>query len=136
MKNLFGIMPGIVYGWPKNVLHHAGIGSSILDINATVKPHFAIIDGIVGMEGDGPIMGTPKKAGVVIMGRNLPAVDATCARVMGIDPGRVNYLAAAEDWLGPIDERRIVQRGERISSPHPPFVLIEKIPAHRSLLEG
>ena len=59
MKNLFGVMPGLYYGWPKNVLHHAGIGGSILDINAAVKPHLAIVDGIIGMEGDGPIMGTP-----------------------------------------------------------------------------
>ena len=60
MKNLFGVMPGVAYGWPKNVLHHAGIPGSILDINAAVKPALAIVDGIVGMEGDGPIMGTPK----------------------------------------------------------------------------
>ena len=86
MKNLFGVMPGIYYGWPKNVLHWKGIERCILDINATVRPHFAIVDGIVGMEGDGPIMGTPRKAGVLVMGRNLPAVDATSARIMGIDP--------------------------------------------------
>jgi len=49
MKNMFGVMPGIVYGWPKNVLHHAGIERSILDINATIKPHFAIVDGITGV---------------------------------------------------------------------------------------
>ena len=91
MKNLFGVMPGIFYGWPKNVLHHAGIGRSILDINAAVRPHLAIVDGIIGMEGDGPIMGTPRHAGVLVMGTNLPAVDATCARLMKIDPcaGRV-----------------------------------------------
>ena len=58
MKNLFGVMPGVYYGWPKNVLHHAGIPESILDINAAVRPHLAIVDGIIGMEGDGPIMGT------------------------------------------------------------------------------
>jgi len=86
MKNLFGVMPGIYYGWPKNVLHHAGIENSILDINATLKPHFAIVDGIVGMQGDGPIMGDPKQAGVLVMGRNLAAVDATCCRIMGIVP--------------------------------------------------
>ena len=38
MKNLFGVMPGVAYGWPKNVLHHAGIPGSILDINAAVRP--------------------------------------------------------------------------------------------------
>jgi uncharacterized protein (DUF362 family) len=133
MKNLFGIMPGIVYGWPKNVLHHAGIGPSILDINATVKPHFAIVDGIIGMEGDGPIMGMPKKAGVVVMGRNLPAVDATCARVMGIDPGSVDYFSAAEGWLGPIDLRSIVQRGESWASVMSPFKLVGRIGAQAKL---
>ena len=98
MKNLFGVMPGIYYGWPKNVLHHAGIENSILDINATLKPHFAIVDGIVGMQGDGPIMGDPKQVGVLVMGRNLAAVDATCCRIMGIDPFKVSYLERADNW--------------------------------------
>jgi hypothetical protein len=79
MKNLFGLMPGTVYGWPKNVLHMAGIESSILDIVATVRPHLAIVDGIVGMEGDGPILGDPRAAGVLVMGTSFPAVDATAA---------------------------------------------------------
>jgi uncharacterized protein (DUF362 family) len=116
MKNFFGVMPGVCYGWPKNVLHHAGINQSILDINATVRPHLAIVDGIVGMEGDGPIMGTPKPAHVVVMGTNLPAVDATCARLMGFDPLRIHYLRAASGTLGPIQERHIEQRGEPIAS--------------------
>jgi uncharacterized protein (DUF362 family) len=133
MKNLFGVMPGLYYGWPKNVLHHAGIGNSILDINATLKPHFAIVDGIVGMEGDGPIMGDPKKAGVLVMGRNLAAVDATCCRIMGIDPYQVSYLERADNWLGPIAEGSIEQRGETIASVRTNFHLIETIPAHHGL---
>jgi len=116
MKNFFGVMPGVCYGWPKNVLHHAGINQSILDINATVRPHLAIVDGIIGMEGDGPIMGTPRPAHVVVMGTNLPAVDATCARLMGFDPLRIQYLHAASGTLGPIQERHITQRGEPIAS--------------------
>jgi uncharacterized protein (DUF362 family) len=116
MKNFFGVMPGVCYGWPKNVLHHAGISQSILDINAAVRPHLAIVDGIVGMEGDGPIMGTPKPANVIVMGTNLPAVDATCARLMGFDPFRIDYLRAASGTLGPIQERHIEQRGEPIAS--------------------
>ena len=47
MKNLFGVMPGMIYGWPKNVLHWAGINKCIYDITATVKPHIALVDGIV-----------------------------------------------------------------------------------------
>ena len=115
MKNLFGVMPGVYYGWPKNVLHHAGIAESILDITAAVRPHLAIVDGIIGMEGDGPIMGTPRQAGVLVMGTNLPAVDATAARLMGIDPWRVAYLAAASGRLGPISERTSPSAGEPIA---------------------
>lgn len=133
MKNLFGIMPGIYYGWPKNVLHRVGIDKAILDINATLRPHLAIIDGIIGMEGDGPIMGTPKYAGVLIMGRNLPAVDATGARIMGINPDRIKHLAKADGYLGPIREDWIVQRGESIASVQTEFQLIERIPAHRGI---
>jgi len=133
MKNMFGVMPGIYYGWPKNVLHQVGIENSILDINATLKPHFAIVDGIIGMEGDGPIMGDPKKVGVLVMGRNLAAVDATCCRIMGIDPYQVSYLERADNWLGPISEKSIEQRGETIAAVRTNFNLIETIPAHRSL---
>jgi uncharacterized protein (DUF362 family) len=123
MKNLFGVMPGVCYGWPKNLLHHAGIAKSILDINAAVAPHLAIVDGIVGMEGDGPIMGDPKSLGVLVMGTNLPAVDATCARLMGINPARVEYLAGAADRLGPIAASQIDQRGEPIAAIASPFRL-------------
>lgn len=133
MKNLFGLMPGEFYGWPKNVLHHQGIENSILDINATVRPHLAIVDGIVGMEGDGPIMGNPRHAGVLVMGTNLPAVDATCARIMGIDPSRIDHLARASGRLGPIREKNISQRGECIASVQTTFQLVEHIPAHRGI---
>jgi len=115
MKNMFGVMPGRCYGWPKNVLHQAGISESILDIVAVVKPHLAIVDGIIGMEGDGPIMGSPKESGVLVLGRNLPAVDATCARLMGIDPQNISYLSQSSGILGPIQEYFIPQRGERLA---------------------
>jgi uncharacterized protein (DUF362 family) len=115
MKNLFGVMPGVAYGWPKNVLHHAGIPGSILDINAAVRPHLAIVDGVIGMEGDGPIMGTARHAGVLVLGTNLPAVDATAARLMAINPWRVDYLAATSGRLGPVAERHIDQRGEPVA---------------------
>jgi uncharacterized protein (DUF362 family) len=133
MKNLFGVMPGIYYGWPKNVLHWEGIDPCIFDINATVKPHFAIVDGIVGMEGDGPIMGTPRHAGVIVMGRNPTAVDATSARIMGIDPYKVAHLKVASGRLGTIRESDIPQRGERILSVRSDFALVEKIHAQRGL---
>jgi len=133
MKNLFGMMPGIVYGWPKNIFHWVGIERSILDVNETVRPHLAIVDGIVGMEGDGPIMGTPKPTGVIVMGANLPAVDATAARIMGIDPAKVSYLKSAHDRLGTIAREDISQRGEAIASVRTEYQLMDFIPAHQGL---
>ncbi|NVL90207.1 MAG: DUF362 domain-containing protein [Desulfobacterales bacterium] len=133
MKNLFGVMPGIFYGWPKNVLHMAGIERCILDINAALRPHFAIVDGIVGMEGDGPIMGLPRHAGVIVMGRNLTAVDATCSRIMEVPPQNVRYLVAASLCLGPINEPDIPQLGENISSVRTRFKLLDYIPTQKGL---
>lgn len=115
MKNLFGVIPGSIYGWPKNVLHWAGIDESIVDINsALVMPRFAIVDGIVGMEGNGPIQGTPKRAGVLIFGEDPVAVDATAARLMRIDPAKVKHLRIAGEFLGNLDREKIVQVGEPI----------------------
>ncbi len=125
MKNLFGTMPGICYGWPKNVLHHCGIDRSILDITATVQPDLAIVDGIIGMEGDGPIMGTPRHANLLVMGNNLPSVDATTARLMGFVPQHLAFLQGASGRLGPILEQHIQQRGESIASCAQHFELID-----------
>lgn len=130
LKNMFGIVPGNCYGWPKNVLHWAGLSRSILDINSTVRPDFAIVDGIVGMEGNGPIQGTAKPSGVLVVGDDPVAVDATCARVMGLLPERIDYVKRAALLLGNIREERIVQRGENISGVRTPFKLL---PAFRNL---
>jgi uncharacterized protein (DUF362 family) len=94
MKNFFGIVPGGIYGWPKNVLHWAGIHQSIVDLSRVPGRTYAIVDGITGMEGNGPIQGTPRNCGVIVAGRVLEAVDATAARIMGIDPNKVGYLNA------------------------------------------
>lgn len=115
MKNLFGVMPGIVYGWPKNPLHQQGIPNSILDIHATVGASLAIADGVIAMEGDGPIMGDARNLGAVIVGTNPVAVDATATRLMGLAPQAVRYLASASGRYGPIEADNIDQRGEPIA---------------------
>ena len=124
LKNMFGVVPGGCYGWPKNVLHWAGIDNSVLDINATVRPDFAIVDGIVGMEGNGPIQGIPKPCGVLILGDDPVAVDATGARVMGLLPEKIRYIAQASTLLGHIDPEKIHQLGETIASVRTPFSVL------------
>ena len=127
MKNYFGLVPGALYGWPKNELHYIGIPKAIVELTRVFGPKsFAIVDGIVGMEGNGPIQGTPKPVGVMVMGSDLPAVDATCCRIMGINPFQVEYLQMAADRLGVIDEKRIQQRGENISSVRTNFQLVKE----------
>jgi uncharacterized protein (DUF362 family) len=125
LKNMFGVVPGGCYGWPKNVLHWAGIDNSVLDINATVRPDFAIIDGIVGMEGNGPIQGTAKASGVLIIGDDPVAVDATGARVMGLLPEKVKYLMQASTLLGHIETEKIEQFGERIEAVQSRFAVLD-----------
>jgi uncharacterized protein (DUF362 family) len=125
MKNLYGAIPGIVYGWPKNVLHHAGIPQTVFDINASLPKTLAIIDGILCMEGDGPIMGSPKPMGLVLIGPNVAAVDATAVRIMNLRPENVSYLELAAGRLGPIDDQHIQQRGERWQNLVSPFKIID-----------
>jgi uncharacterized protein (DUF362 family) len=131
MKNLYGVLPGIKYGWPKNVLHHHGIPQTVCDICASMPSLLAIVDAIDCMEGDGPILGSLKHLGLVLIGPSLPAVDATAARIMGLLPSRITYLKIGRG-LGPISDRRIEQRGTAWQECVEPFRLLDK-PHLRSL---
>lgn len=125
LKNMFGIVPGSCYGWPKNLLHWAGITRALLDINSTVRPDFSIVDGIVGMEGNGPLQGSPKACGVLVLGEDPVAVDATCSRIMGLVPDRIDYLAQASCLLGHLKEEKIHQMGESIADVQTTFEVID-----------
>ena len=114
LKNCFGCVPGRVYGWPKNALHWAGLEQSILDVAAAVRPDYAIVDGIVGMEGNGPISGSPVAANVLVFGDDPVATDVISARIMGFDPEKVAYLAEAARFLGQGDQDRIRSEGEDV----------------------
>jgi uncharacterized protein (DUF362 family) len=124
-------MPGICYGWPKNELHWRGIDNSIVDIALTRTPDLAIVDGIIGMEGDGPLNGSAKPMGVLIMGLDPLAVDATSCRLMQLDPERVRYLGLGyQKKLGLLQAREIQQIGESIESLAQPF---ETVPHFQEL---
>jgi uncharacterized protein (DUF362 family) len=107
MKNMFGIIPGSRYGWPKNVLHWAGIHESILDICATVRPHFVIADGIIGMEGDGPLNGTAKYLNTILLADDPVTADALLAAMFGFEPAQVQHIQEAGRFLGNIVREKI-----------------------------
>ncbi len=121
LKNLFGVIPGAKYGWPKNILHWHGIDRSVVDIAATVPIHLVIADGIVAMEGDGPLLGSPRKLNRIVISDDPVAADATCARLMGFEPSRIGYLKTAGDFLGNLDETWIKFQGSAPSWPREPF---------------
>lgn len=128
MKNMFGVIPGAVYGWPKNILHWQGIDNSILDINSSLPlPQFAIVDGIVGMEGNGPLQGQAKTAGVLIFGDDFVAVDGSAARLMKLEPSKVNHLAKADAFLGNLAHEKIEQIGEKLENYQQDFDIIDTL---------
>ncbi len=120
MKNLFGVVPGGVYGWPKNVLHWAGIHECIADLHNLFPRQFCLVDGIEGMEGNGPILGSTKKAGLIIGGTHPPSVDVTCCRIMQIDPTKVGYLNL-------VGQPAVQQIGETVTSVQTEFKLLTQL---------
>lgn len=124
MKNMFGVVPGSRYGWPKNVLHWNGIQQSILDICATVPVHFVIADAIMAMEGNGPLNGTPRSLGSIVLADDAVAADAVCARLMGMEPSRIVHIHEASKFLGNSCAKLIDQAGEAVRFPGVPFQVV------------
>jgi uncharacterized protein (DUF362 family) len=124
MKNMLGTVPGARYGWPKNILHWKGIQESILDVCATIPVHFVIADGIVAMEGNGPLNGTARPLGKIVLAGDPVAADATCARLMGFEPDRIVHIREGAKFLGNISPALIDQVGEAATPPTPPFDVV------------
>jgi uncharacterized protein (DUF362 family) len=97
MKNMFGLLPDKF----KGKYHLKGISKVVVDINTVLRPAFTVIDGFVGMEGEGPIDGTPVQMNLIIAGTDPVATDATACRVMGINPYEIKHIRKAyEKGLG------------------------------------
>jgi uncharacterized protein (DUF362 family) len=124
MKNMFGVVPGTRYGWPKNILHWAGIQQSILDLCATVPIHFVIADGIIAMEGNGPLNGKSRQLGKIVLSNDAVAADATCARLMGFEPNRVPHIRDASRFLGNSATAFVDQVGETLTFPKTSFQVV------------
>ena len=116
MKNMFGLLPDKF----KGKYHAKGISRVIVDITTVLKPVLTVIDGFVGMEGNGPVDGTPAPMGIIIAGKDVVATDATACRVMGIDPHEIKHICmACEKGLGNIDDVQVI--GEKLEAVTHPF---------------
>lgn len=92
MKNLFGVVPGSVYGWPKNVLHWQGIDNSIVELASMIPIHYVIADGIVAMKGNGPLHGYPVNLGCLVFADDPVAADAISSSALGIASKSISHL--------------------------------------------
>lgn len=124
MKNMLGIVPGARYGWPKNILHWKGIQESILDVSATVAVNFVIADGVTAMEGNGPLNGTVRHLGKIVLADDPIAADATCARLMGFEPERITHIREGARFLGNFSPTLVDQVGESLTAPATPFDVV------------
>lgn len=91
LKNQYGCNP-----YPRKTIYHKRLHDAIVDLNAAFRPDLVVVDGIVAMEGRGPVDGLPVRMNTLIFGRDPVAIDHLVARIMGIDPKSVRYLVEAE----------------------------------------
>jgi uncharacterized protein (DUF362 family) len=131
MKNLFGLASEAAYQTsgtlPRQDLHDRGVDLSIMDLNYVRPVGFAVIDGVWGMEGYGPIKGTPVATDVVLAGLNPVAVDRVGLDVMQISQNAVPHLMyASQAGLGPASTKNVTLLGDSYVSY--PFILAKTPP--------
>ncbi len=96
--------------------YHPVLNEALADVNSLVKVKFAVMDGTVGLEGNGPKSGIPKIADRILASCDPVALDNVAARVMGFDPSEIKHLQYCEErGLGTNKTSEIEIKGEDIS---------------------
>ena len=112
MKNMFGALAN-----KKKMELHSQLTKVLVFINKVLRQDFILVDGIIGMEGLGPIHGKPVRLGLIIAGLNPVTVDSICCHIMGFNPYAVEpLLEAYKEGIGEIDIKRIQILGEKINN--------------------
>jgi len=123
MKNMFGVVPGAKYGWPKTFFIGKELGKYPRRLRHGAV-HFVIADAIVAMEGNGPLNGHPRPLNRIVLADDPVAADATCARLMGLDPTRITHIRIGAQFLGNASVERIDQVAEAVCAPANPFEVV------------
>ena len=95
VKNFFGTVPQKNRKQAHFLENRGRFGEAVVDIYSVVKPQLAVMDGVVGMEGNGPANGTPVFAGVIMASYDCVALDIVASELIGIDPLKVPTNKAA-----------------------------------------
>jgi len=97
VKNLFGCLPGV-----QKAAFHARLKNEfffaemLVDLAELLKPRLHIIDGVLGMEGNGPRNGEMRPIGVILVSTNPHALDHCFAQIINLDPNLVPTLQVAQ----------------------------------------
>ena len=126
LKNVaVGLLAGRVYGFFKYGAPHQKIPEWITDMCSIFKINYTVVDGIWGMEGNGPLNGTPINMDLIVAGADPVAVDAVCTAIMGFNPKNIVHITmAAQNGLGAADLSQIAIEGEKIASVAKPFKVV------------
>ena len=110
MKNMFGLAPAPYYqgSWNKSRLHSPSTHKSVFDVCLYKRPDLCVVDASVALTGM-HLSGTPKRLGLILASFDPVAVDAVGSRLLGHDPGRIEYLKLAQGALGDMTGTRIVE---------------------------
>jgi len=112
MKNMFGVIASKRKGQ-----FHKRLADVLVYLNQAVRQDLVVADGIVAMEGMGPIHGSRVDLGLIIAGKNPVTVDAACCHIMGFNPYAAEVLwKAHQQGMGEIDAQKIQFLGENLES--------------------
>ncbi|MEM2212651.1 MAG: DUF362 domain-containing protein [Candidatus Nezhaarchaeales archaeon] len=112
MKNVFGLIAS-----GKKQKYHKVLDDVIILVNQLLKKQLVIVDGVIAMEGNGPIHGDPVNLNLIVAGLNPVSVDAVCCSIMGLNPQSCSYLKkASEKGMGEIDVSKVEIVGEPLNN--------------------
>lgn len=89
-------MKGFLVGTEKHKAHYLGVDKCVADLNRMLRQDLVIMDGLVGMMGDGPAMGRPADARLLMGSFDPVALDSAAARLMGLPLNKIPMLKWAE----------------------------------------
>ncbi|MEG6513326.1 DUF362 domain-containing protein [Desulforamulus ruminis] len=130
VKLMYGAIPGLKKAeYHFNLQRLEDFTQLLIDINTLLKPTLVIMDAVVGMEGDGPTAGTPRKAGFLLASPNPYALDYVGSGFIGIHPESLPLIRLAlEQGLCPPPEQL-----EQVGDPLPPLTPPFQLPGHRQI---
>ncbi|MDI6712493.1 MAG: DUF362 domain-containing protein [Anaerosomatales bacterium] len=110
VKNQFGCVVGLRKGeWHARMPDVERFCQMLVDLNRCIAPRLSVCDAVVAMEGNGPRSGTPRPVGAIVASADPVALDATLARIVGLDPALVGTIVYGEEFgLGTASDVELV----------------------------